>query len=186
MTQQRPNLFHSFWMCGFEAACHKLCTGERIDMLSVTQHDRLVAQDYRLLKTYGLHTVRESIRWYQVDRDGKYDFSSLLPFILAAQSEGIQVIWSLFHYGFPDDLDIFAPEFVDRYARYCRAVARLIADSSDEVPFYNPINEISFLSWAAGEAGFIFPCQHGRANEVKFQLVSAISLPSQIILIQII
>jgi beta-glucosidase/6-phospho-beta-glucosidase/beta-galactosidase len=160
-------------MCGFEAACHKLSHGERIDMLAVTQHDTQFASDYRLLKSLGFGAMRESIRWYLVDRGGRYDFASFLPMLQAAQVEGVQVIWSLFHYGYPDDLDIFSPAFVDRFARYCGAVARVVAENSDVIPFYNPINEISFMAWAGGEAGFIYPGLHGVANEIKFQLIRA-------------
>ena len=37
----------------------------------------------------------------------------------AARDEGVQVIWDLCHYGWPDDLDIFSPQFVERFARFC-------------------------------------------------------------------
>jgi hypothetical protein len=30
-------------------------------------------------------------------------------------------IWDLCHYGYPDDADPFAPDFAERFARYCRA-----------------------------------------------------------------
>jgi len=91
----------------------------------------------------------------------------------AAREEGVQVVWDLCHYGWPDDLDIYSPAFVDRFARFCRAVAVHVRDSSAEVPFYTPINEISFFAWAAGEAGWFFPYGTGRAPELKRQLIRA-------------
>ena len=172
-TAQPPSLFRSFWMGGFESASQKLCGNERIDMVAVTQHDRQFAQDYALLGKHGFRTARESLRWYLIDRGGEYHLSSLTTLIEASQKAGVQMIWGLCHYGWPDDIDIFSPAFIDRFARYSKAVAGCIADASDEIPFYNPINEISFFAWAAAEAGFIYPCEHGRAHELKVQLVRA-------------
>jgi hypothetical protein len=87
-------------------------------------------------------------------------------------AEEVQVIWTLCHYGWPDDLDVFSAAWVDRFARYCGAVARIVADHTDQVPLYSPINEISFLCWAAGDVGgFIHPHARERGNELKRQLV---------------
>ena len=168
-----PTLFRSFWMGGFEGASHKLCSGERINMIAVTQHDRQVAQDYQVLSSLGITTVRESLSWHLIDCRTHFDFSSLLSRLQASKASQTQVIWSLCHYGWPDDLDIFSGAFVDRFARYCGEVARLIAGQADEIAFYNPINELSFLAWAVGNAGFIYPCLHDRSVEFKQQLIRA-------------
>ena len=161
-------------MGGFEGACHVNRLNTRLDLIAATQHDVLAASDYRLMNGAGLGTVRDGVRWPLIDRGGSYDFSSFLPMLRAAVDEHVQVIWTLCHYGWPDDLDVFSPAWVDRFARYCGAVARVVADNTDEVPFYSPINEISFLCWAAGDAGgFIHPHARGRGNELKRQLVRA-------------
>lgn len=181
MTTDHTPLFRSFWQGGFEAANQRVCSGERIDMHAATQHDLRFAQDYQLLTTQGLHTAREGLHWYKVDRGDSYDLSHLGKMLAAARSAGIQVIWSLCHYGWPEDLDFFSPAFVDRFARYCQAVARCVAGETDDVPFYNPINEISFLTYAIGEAGFIHPCAVGRPHEVKRQLIRAVIAGSEAI-----
>jgi beta-glucosidase/6-phospho-beta-glucosidase/beta-galactosidase len=114
------------------------------------------------------------VRWHLVERTPRsYDFSSLDPMMEAARQQGMQVVWDLCHYGCPDDLDIFTPAFVDRFADFCRAVARHMRDGSDEVPLYTPINEISFFSWAAGEVGWFHPHERHRGNELKRQLTRA-------------
>jgi beta-glucosidase/6-phospho-beta-glucosidase/beta-galactosidase len=165
-------LFRSFWMGGFEGACHINRSHSRLDLIAGTQHDVLAAADYRLVKEVGLETVRDGVRWPLVERPDGYDFSSFVPMLQAALAERVQVIWTLCHYGWPDDLDVFSAAWVDRFARYCGAIARIVADHTDEVPFYSPINEISFLCWAAGETGgFIHPHARGRGNELKRQLV---------------
>jgi hypothetical protein len=169
---EKPS-FHSFWMGGYEGAHQRLCGGERVDMIAATQHDRCVIQDYKRLAEVNMRTVRESARWHLIDRDGGYDFSSMAPMVQAARQAGIQIIWSLMHYGWPVSLDPFSPAFVERFARYSRAVAGYLADQSDDIPFYNPINEISFLSWAVGQVGFMHPCQQGRGQDIKQQFIRA-------------
>lgn len=171
-TTQAP-LFSSFWLAGFESACHINRYGQRLDLLAATQHDQQAAADYRLLKSFGITTVRDGIRWHLIERAGRFDFASLAPMVAAARENDVQVIWNICHYGWPDDLDVFAPAFVDRFARFCSAVARFIAESSDRAPFYAPINEISFLAWAAGDEGFIYPWVRGRGAALKQQLVRA-------------
>ena len=168
-----PTLFHSFWLAGFESSFHINRAGVRVDMLAATQHDRQAAGDYARLREMGILTARDAVRWPLVDRGGRFDFSSLAPMAEAAQQHGVQILWDLCHFGWPDDVDLFAPAFVNRFARYCGAVARFQADVSDKVPFYTPINEMSFLAWAAGGVGYIYPFAQHRAPEVKHQLVRA-------------
>ena len=68
----------------------------------------------------------------------------------AARGTGTQVIWDLAHWGWPDDVDIWSPSFIERFARFAGAVARVVRDETDAVPFYTPVNEISFWAWAGG------------------------------------
>ena len=168
-----PQLFRSFFQGGFESATHINCHGQRLDLIAATQHDRHVTQDYRMLHSLGVVTIRDSFRWPSIDRDGQYDFSSFAMMAEAAQREGVQVIWDLCHFGWPDGLDVFSDEFVERFADFSRAAAQFIAHMDDSVPFYVPVNEISFLSWAAGEQGYIYPYAKGRGFDLKCQLVRA-------------
>src|SRR4051794_20056676 len=168
-----PQLFPSFWLAGFEGACHINSSGLRLDMIAATQHDRQADEDYARLREVGIRAARDGVRWHLIERAGRYDFSSLQPLVQAAQRHGIRVIWTLCHYGWPDDLDLFAPAFVDRFARFCKAVARFVGDHLDGVPFYAPMNEISFFAWAIGKRGFMYPYALGRDHELKRQLVRA-------------
>lgn len=169
-----PSLFRSFWIAGFESATHITDCGERLDLLEATQHDRFVAEDYARVRGVGIETVRDTIRWHLVERRaGRFDFGSMGPFLRAADTEGIQVIWDLLHYGLPCGVELFSPHFPDRFARFAGEAARYIRDHSPAVPFYTPINELSFFSWAAGEVGWIHPCARGRGYELKRQLVRA-------------
>jgi beta-glucosidase/6-phospho-beta-glucosidase/beta-galactosidase len=167
-----PSLFQSFWMAGYECSCHIGRSGRRVDMISVTQHDVQVRQDYNLLRGFGIRSVRDGVRWHLIDSGGCYKFSSFIPMFQAAEEHGIQVIWDLCHYGWPDDVDVLSAAFVDRFARFSRAVARFIADSSGAVPFFTPVNEMSFLSYAIGNK-FIYPFVSGRDIEFKRQFARA-------------
>jgi hypothetical protein len=166
-------LFRSFWIGGFESASHINKSGVRIDMVSATQHDAQVGEDYARLAEWGIQTVREGVRWHLVESATGFDFSSLQSMLDAAQRHRVQVIWALCHYGWPDDLDILAPGFIDRFARYCNRAARFIADHSDGVRYYTPVNEISFLAWAAGEKAYFHPHREDVGTALKQQLVRA-------------
>src|SRR5215471_20207320 len=168
-------LFESFFLGGFECSTHRLATGKRLDEIAFTQHDRFARQDYERLIGQGIRTAREGLRWHLVEqRQGQYDWSSLLPMLRTAQSLGIQVIWDIFHYGWPDDwLDLFSPRFVDSLARFAGEFARLWKNETDDILYACPTNEISFFAWAAGESAVLNPFCTRRGDELKEQLVRA-------------
>lgn len=80
----------------------------------------------------------------------------------------------MFHYGYPDDLDIFSAEFVDRFARFSAATVEFLSNETDGTLFICPVNEISFFSWMAGEVGGFYPFARRRGDELKRQLVRTI------------
>lgn len=141
-------------------------------MIAEIQHDQFCGDDYRGLREVGILTARDGLRWHRIDRCGSYDWSSWIPMLEAARGEGIQVIWDLFHYGWPDDLDIFSSEFIHRFARFAREAARVYRDHTDGTAFYAPMNEISFFSWAAARP-LMYPYADGSDARLKRQLVRA-------------
>lgn len=167
-------LFNSFFLGGIECSTHRLRNGKRLDVIAATQHDRYVEGDYLRLQAQGIRTIRSGFRWHQIETSPyQYDFSSALAQIRAAQKRGMQVIWDFCHYGWPDDLDIFSPAFVKRFAAYSRALAEVLLQETTSTPFICPINEISFFSWGGGDVGYLNPFAHGRGFELKVQLVRA-------------
>jgi hypothetical protein len=172
MTQSSP--FKSFWMGGFECSTHRLRSGKRLDLIEATRHDRFAHEDYLRLAGVGIHTARDAVRWHLIEQSpGRYDFSSVLPQVRAAREAGVQVIWDLCHYGWPDDIDVFKPEFVRRFAGLARAFVRFLVTESDLPPMISPVNEISFLSWAGGDSAHLNPYCIGRGFELKRQLARA-------------
>jgi hypothetical protein len=167
-------MFKSFFFAGFECATGYNEKGEWIDQISATWHDQHADEDYRRLKEVGMHATREAIRWPLVDRgNGEYDFSSVKPFVEAARKHGVQVIWDLFHYGYPEGVDLFSEAFAERFAAYCKACIKYICENLDGPVFVTPVNEPSYYSWAAAEVGKFAPHEKGRGFELKYSLCRA-------------
>src|SRR5688572_15448755 len=166
-------MFRSFIFAGFEGTTASNLQHQWIDQIEATQHDLEVDADYRRLREVGLRAARESIRWPLVDQEGKYDFSSVRPFLEASQRQGVEVIWDLFHYGYPVDLDPFTEEFTKRFAEYCYAAARFVSAGSEGPYYFTPVNEPSFFAWAGGEVGRFAPHCYGRGPELKVALIRA-------------
>ena len=143
-------------------------------MVAATRHEEFALRDYERLKKRNLRVAREGLRWHLVEQTrGRYDFSTALPIVRAARATATQVIWDLCHFGWPDHLDIFQPDFVTALASYGAAFAKWLHQETGEPGFFVPVNEISFFSWAAGDEGDLFPFAHGRGFELKQQLVRA-------------
>jgi len=166
--------FRSFFMGGFECSTHRLRSGRRLDVIAATSHDRYALQDYRRLADAGMRTIRDGIRWHLIEtRPGVYDFSSVRPMLAAAREAGVQVLWDVLHYGWPDDLDIFSDAFVSRFSDFAAAFAEVASRDTESAPWVVPVNEISFFAWAGGDIGIFNPFARGRGDELKRQLVKA-------------
>lgn len=166
--------FASFFMGGFECSTHLRTPGRRLDLLASTHHDVNAASDYAQLNALGLRTIRDGTRWHLIEKaPGEYDWSSFIDMLQAANATGVQVIWDLLHYGWPKGLDIFDSLFVDRFAAFATAVAQVISRESDAIPFYCPVNEISYFAWAGGARKLMNPFRSDQAEALKRQLVRA-------------
>jgi hypothetical protein len=166
-------LFDSFFLAGFECSDHVLQDGRRLDLLASTRHLDFAAADYGRLRSVGITACREGVSWVRSEpRPGEYDFSSLLP-RLAAARDGMQIIWDIMHFGWPDHIDIFAADFPENFARYAGALAEFLCSNTSARLVFTPVNEMSYLSWAGGDAACMNPFAFGRGVELKVQLVAA-------------
>ena len=166
--------FRSFLMGGFECSTHYRHDGQRIDVIAATQHDKMAATDYRMLNNLGIRTVRDGLRWHLIEKfPNQFQWSSALPMIRAAVRNGTQVIWDLFHYGWPDHIDIWSPAFVDHFFAYAKNVGYVMRNEGAHDHIFVPVNEISFTAWAGGQVGYLNPFARGRGPELKCQLVRA-------------
>lgn len=166
-------MFRSFFFAGFECATGYNALGEWIDQIAATHHDKHADEDYERLAKVGIYAAREAVRWPMVDRGGIYDFSTVEPFVHAAEKHQIDVIWDLFHYGYPQGLDLFSDEFPKRFADYCHAAAIYICQNHHGPCYFTPVNEPSFFAWAAGTMGRFAPHCTDRGFDLKVQLARA-------------
>lgn len=170
--------WRSFWQAGFEGADHRNGSGQPLDLIAATRHVERAAEDYARLAEFGIRTVRESVGWRRSSHGRGYDFDHLRQRARAARRRAVQVQWTLMHYGVPDGLGFMDPDFIPRFQHFCEAVARCLAPmfEDDAPPVFTPVNEISFLAWAACNTGLIHPWKGDcpeRAGELKRQLVRA-------------
>jgi hypothetical protein len=173
-----PDNFQSFFMAGFECSSHRRRDGVRLDLIRATGHDKHVLGDYRLCKRFGFGTLRDGLRWHLIEKaPGKYDWSSWLPALEAAEEVALQVIWDLFHYGSPDHVDQGGPDFAQRFTDFAMAALEVQQSVSTRSPTVCPLNEINFLSWAVDD-GYFPPCgpmQHGWLKDQLVRTAIAVS-----------
>jgi beta-glucosidase/6-phospho-beta-glucosidase/beta-galactosidase len=161
-------------MGGFECSSHIDKRRRRLDLIESTRHAEFALADYDRLLRHGIRTARDGVRWNLIEaRPFEYDFSSLEPFVSAANQTGLEVIWDFFHYGYPTDIDIFSGDFLDRFAAFTVATAAYLTENLKGPLHICPVNEISFFSWIGAEKGLFYPGVKGRADELKQQLVAA-------------
>lgn len=166
--------FRSFLMGGFECSSHRDKQGRRLDLIASTRHDEFAERDYARLMSLGMNACRDGVRWHLIEKEPyKYDFESLEKQITAARATGIEITWDYFHYGYPDDLDIFSPEFTERFSAFSIALTKYLRSELGGRLIACPVNEISFYSWVAAHEGKFYPAVRGRGNELKRQLVLA-------------
>jgi len=169
------NPFRSFWWGGFECTDQLNAFGHRVDFLPLTGHLPLIDEDYAALGQFQVRTVREGIRWAHIEKTPyQYDFSTVKTMLAAGQRQGIQQVWDLCHFGFPDDLTPLHPMFARRFAALCRAFVDFYrSQRPDEVLVVTPINEVSFISWLGGEVRGTSPYCHHQGWDVKYGLMRA-------------
>jgi beta-glucosidase/6-phospho-beta-glucosidase/beta-galactosidase len=127
------------------------------------------------LQEFSIGSVREGIRWSQVEKTPyHYDWSTVQVMLDAGRRHGIQQIWDLCHFGYPDDLTPLHPMFARRFAFLCRAFVDFYRQQRpDDVLIVTPINEVSFMSWLGGDVRGTSPYCVGQGWEVKRGLMRA-------------
>lgn len=176
-------MFRTFLQGGFECSTHKHRTGRRLDLLRATKHDCLAYEDYRRLHSFGIGTVRVGARWHLIEESpGAYNFASLACLFDAAERNGTEILLDLLHFGWPEQVDIFAPTFPDKFSRFVHAVTRFVKQRGNCCTKFAPVNEISFLSWAGADVAAINPYTRDRGAELKRNLIRAATAASEVLL----
>jgi hypothetical protein len=173
LTRIKIVVFPSFLIGGFEGATGYNCRRQWFDTIARTQHDRRLEEDYALLQGVGIRAVRESIRWPLIDSFHGWNLQPLERVLNVARRHSITVIHDLFHFGYPETLNVLSPEFANRYTEYCYRIAQYVSVHTDGPCYFTPMNEPSYFAWAAGEVGLFAPHLSQQGGELKRALVSA-------------
>lgn len=163
-------------MGGFECSSHRRPSGRRVDVIDATRHDHFAVADYARLCAAGLLTARDGLRWPLIERlPGTYDFASAVLQLEGSRAAGVEVIWDLLHYGVPDHIDVFAPEFPAHFAAFAAACTSfLMSGNTGPGPLWLcPVNEISFFAWGGGEVAYLPPFVRAEGDQLKRALVRA-------------
>ena len=175
-------LFASFMQAGFECSTHRY-GNRRLDLLAQTSHDQFALPDFKRLAALGIRTVRTGARWHRIEeRAGHFSFESLEPILRAADESGVELIVDLLHFGWPDFLDIFDAAFPAAFGLYVHALTKFLRPWAKLIAGYAPVNEMSFLSWVAGDVANIYPHRSGEGRRLKVALARAAIRASEILL----
>jgi hypothetical protein len=177
------HIFRTFFQAGFECSTHRNKTGKRLDLLRSTGHDRFASSDCERVRQFGMETIRTAARWYLIEATpGAYDFQSLACTLSAANCCDLEVLLDILHFGWPNHIDVFSPDFPEQFSRYTLALCRYLRRHHPSCRTFAPVNEVSFLSWAGGEKGLISPFAVNRGDELKRNLVRAAVASTEVLL----
>ena len=119
--------FAGFWVGGFEGADHVNGGGTPLDMVRSSGHWDRLEEDHRRVAQAGLRCVRESIGWRLCEAgDGTIDLTRALRIEASARRHGLQVLWTLMHYGLPEGASVHDDAMIERLARFAAAAARAL------------------------------------------------------------
>ena len=121
----------------------------------------------------GFGTLRDGLRWHLIEKSpGKYDWSSWLPALEAAERPGSRSSGTCSITARPITSTRPAPDFPERFTEFALAALEVQQSVSGRPPLVCPLNEINFLSWAVDDGYFprVGPDERGW---FKRQLVGA-------------
>jgi hypothetical protein len=122
----------------------------RQDEVQLIRHDEFLESDYRLLVEVGCIGVRDAAWWYRSHPAPEvFDWTWLDRVVAAAERSGLKLYLDLWHYGYPDWLDILSPEAPAHLAAFARAIARRYPS----LEYYCACNEPSLLVEMGGRQG---------------------------------
>jgi hypothetical protein len=129
----------------------------RQDEVKLIRHDEFLEEDYRLMVSAGCVGIRDAARWYLSNpAPGVYDWTWLDQVVSAAESHQLKLYLDLWHYGYPDWLNILSPEAPMYFADFARQIARRYPS----LEYYCVCNEPSLLVELGGRKGKWSPFLH--------------------------
>ena len=129
---------------------HKAGALYRQDEVRLIRHDEFLEADYQLLRGAGCAGVRDAAWWYvSHPAPGRFNWSWLDRVVAAAEKWGLKLYLDLWHYGYPDWLDILSADAPMHFADFAHRIARRYPS----LEYYCVCNEPSLLVEMAGRQG---------------------------------
>jgi hypothetical protein len=129
----------------------------RQDEVSLIRHDEFLDVDYQLLDGAGCLGVRDGARWYlSHPAPGTFNWTWLDSMVSTSEKYNLKLYMDLWHYGYPDWLDILSPDAPKHFADF----ARQIALRYPSLECYCICNEPSLFIELAGRQGQWSPFLH--------------------------
>jgi hypothetical protein len=153
----------------------------RQDEVLLIRHDAFLDVDYQLMVDIGCVGIRDAVRWYITHpAPNRFDWDWLDRVVAAAHKYNLKLYLDLWHYGYPDWLDLMSPEAPAHFANF----ARQIALRYPSLKYYSVCNEPSLMVDYAGKKGRWRPFLRGEksANLLQNQICRAIIQASKAIL----
>src|SRR5215471_12376987 len=95
----------------------------RHDEVRLTQHDEFLEADYQLMVDIGCAGIRDAARWYMSHpAPSTFNWVWLDKVVGAAEKFGLWLYLDLWHYGYPDWLDLMSAEAPAHFVHFARQV----------------------------------------------------------------
>jgi hypothetical protein len=153
----------------------------RQDEVRLIRHDEFLESDYELLVEIGCVGVRDAARWYvSHPAPGVFDWNWLNRVVQAAKRYKLKLYLDLWHYGYPDWLDLLSPEAPHHFTEFAVQIARRYPS----LRYYAVCNEPTLMVEKAGRQGKWKPFLEGKkgADTLRRQLCKMIIAASEAIL----
>jgi len=122
----------------------------RQDEVSLIRHDEFLEVDYQLMLDIGCVGIRDAARWYfSHPAPGTYNWMWLDRVVTTAEKYHLKLYLDLWHYGYPDWLDILSSDAPMHFADF----ARQVAQRYPSLEYYCVCNEPSLFVELAGRQG---------------------------------
>jgi hypothetical protein len=153
----------------------------RQDEVKLIRHDEFLETDYQLLVDIGCVGVRDAARWYvSHPAPHVFEWGWFDRVVAAAEKYRLELYLDLWHYGYPDWLDLLSDEAPYHFAEFAREIAKRYPT----LRYYCVCNEPTLMVEKAGKQGKWKPFLEGKegADKVRRQMCLAIIAASKAIL----
>ncbi|MBE2267886.1 MAG: beta-galactosidase [Anaerolinea sp.] len=165
LTQEAPL---QLWAFLENSDFQRIRDGElyRQDEVKLIRHDEFLRQDYQLLVELGVVGVRDAARWYITHpAPHTFDWTWLDQLMAVADDSKMTLYLDLWHYGYPDWLDLLAPDAPLHFAEFARAIALRYP----QITHWCVCNEPSLMVEMAGRVGKWRPFLRRMENATKLR-----------------